>query len=179
MLIAFKNLDKRLSTETFSCPPPYQSKVKSKIEVGFPPLKEPMQPTNPISHPPIKPIKQGNLKFSLFRSRSKSNPRSNQKSNKSFSSKPSHSFDLVPKPSSIDSKGSPNSFQIYEATLRSQCNTATIKRRRFSSSQYDEYLKSHLTKEESPTNDIKVLDLIVDLLLICIKENYFEFSNEE
>ena len=166
-------MDKRLSTQTPYPPPPQLSKVKSKIEIGVSPLKEPMQPSNPISHPPMKPIKQGHLKFSLFRSRSKSNPRSVQKSYQSFSSKPSLSFDSVPKPSSIDSKGSPKSFEIYEATLQSQCNTATIHRRRFSSSQYEEYLKSHLTKEESSTNDIKVLDLIVALLSICIKRELF------
>ena len=163
MLITFKNIDKRLSTKTLSPPPPPLSKVKSKIESGVQPLNEQMQPFNPISHPPIKPIKQGHLKFSLFRSRSKSNTRSIQKSYQSFSSKPSLSFDSVPKPSSIDSKGSANSFEIPEATLQSQCNTATIHRRRFSSSQYDEYLKSHLTEEESSTNDTKVLDLMVDL----------------
>ena len=156
MLITFKNLDKRVSIETYSPPTPSLSKVQVKIEYGFPPLKEPIKPSNLISHPPIKPIKQGNLKFSLFRSRSKSNPRSNQKTNKSFSSKASLSFDSVPKRPSIDSKGSSNSFELHEAGLQSQCNTATIHRRRFSSSQYDEYLKSHLTKEESSTNDTKV-----------------------
>ena len=173
MLITFKNIDKRLATKTFSPLPPPLSKVKSQIEIDVPSLKEPMQPSNPISHPPIRPINQGHLKFSLFRCRSKSNPRSIQKSSQSFSSKPSLSFDSVPKPSSIDSKGSPKSFEIYEATLQSQCNTATIHRRRFSSSQYEEYLKSHLTKEESSTNDIKVLDLIVALLSICIKRELF------
>ena len=118
---------------------------------------------------------QGNLRFSFFRSRSKSNSRSIQKPNKNVSSKPSLSLDLVQHPTSCHGKESPASNKINEVILRSKCNTATITRRRFSSSQYDEYLKSHLDGDNSSINDVKVFELMLKNCWFALNEIFSLF----
>ena len=55
----------------------------------------------------------------------------------------------------------------FDTSSRQETNIATITRRRFSSSQYDEYFKSQHTKLESASSEMKVhclnKNFVVDL----------------
>lgn len=50
-----------------------------------------------------------------------------------------------------------------------EVNTATISRRRFSSSQYDEYLKSHLAGDEPVLGEIKVIGVMCNMCRFELK----------
>ena len=167
LFVIFKNIGKRLSKENLSIPSPISSKPNSENQFGFSLLQEHKPSFVSNSDTPSKPPKHSNIKFSFMRSMSKSNSRIDHKPNKHNTTKPTQSHDLVQTPKSSESIPLGIPYNVIDTPSRQELNIATITRRRFSSSQYDEHFKSHHIFNESPTSEIKVLclheDFVVDL----------------
>ena len=89
------------------------------------------------------------------------------KPNKNNPVKPTQSLDLVQTPKSSERVQLGIPYNVIDTPSRQELNIATITRRRFSSSQYDELFKSHHILDESTSSEMKVHSLndnfVVDL----------------
>ena len=149
-----KNVEKRLSRE--SLPPPPPPPVHLKTESGLKLSHQEVSAARTYQNKPCpvnsKQTKQGNFNFNFLRSRSKSRNSRDIKvypSSNNSESKPKNAFQVGPDQMLIN--GSNKVFSndhVKDQTIKQfEGLTATINRRRFSSSLYDEFLKSQTGDE--------------------------------